>query len=332
MEKITVIGAGAWGTSLANLLSHKGYDVMIWCYEEELPAHINEEHVNTIFLPDIELSPTLRATNSFDEAFENNPSVIVNAVPSHGIRGVFKEIKSFINNDTIIVSVSKGLEEGSMKRPSEILKEVLGKIDDNLVVFSGPTFAKEVSLGLPSAVTASSVNRDAAEKAQKLFSNEALRVYTNKDPLGVELGGVLKNVMAIAAGVSEGLGLGNNARAALITRGLHEMTSLGVKMGAMHDTFSGLSGMGDLILTCTGALSRNRTVGERIGKGEKLDDIIKSMKMVAEGVKTSKSVIKLAKEYNIEMPIAECVYKVLHEGLDPHKAVTNLMTRKLIEE
>ena len=255
--------------------------------------------------------------------------MIVGVVPSHGMRGVFTLVADFISDDTLIVNTSKGIEEDTGLTGSAILKEC-GLT--RLVVLSGPTFAKEVVRGLPCALSAASECEEDAKIVQETFNAPGFRIYTNNDIIGVEYGGALKNVIAIAAGISDGLELGTNARAALITRGLKEMSRLGVQMGAKVETFYGLSGVGDLVLTCTGALSRNRSVGERIGRGEKLPEIIESMKMVAEGVKTSRATLKVAMRENVAMPITEEINKVLYEDKSPRTAVMDLMTRELRDE
>ncbi|MCK4846699.1 MAG: NAD(P)-dependent glycerol-3-phosphate dehydrogenase [Deltaproteobacteria bacterium] len=331
-KKIAVIGAGSWGTTLAALLGNKGYSVSLWVREAELADAIDSERENTFFLPGVRLPDTLSAERSLAEALKGAELVLC-SVPSHGIRGVFKEAAEFIEKDALIVNVSKGIEEGTRLTSCAILRDVLPPyLHDNVVALSGPTFAKEVSRDLPAAVCVAAHKSENAATVQEYFSTPTFRVYTNTDPIGVELGGILKNVIALASGISDGLALGANARAALITRGLHEIARLGVALGAKESTFYGLSGMGDLVLTCTDALSRNYTVGTRIGKGEKLNDIIASMKMVAEGVKTSRPLLDIARENNIEMPIVEEVCAILYEGKTPATAVKELMGRELKDE
>jgi glycerol-3-phosphate dehydrogenase (NAD(P)+) len=326
-QGFTVLGAGSWGTTLANLLAKKGYRVTLWARSEELKRHIDESGENTPYLPGITLSKNISTTNSLEDALKKSV-VVVCAVPSHGIRKIFDKAAPYIPEGAHIVSVSKGLEEGTRLTPSGILKEVVnGKRD--IVVLSGPTFAKEVSIGLPACICAASPSDEASTLVQKVFSTPYFRVYTNPDVIGVELGGALKNVVALASGISDGLGLGYNARAALITRGLVEISRLGVKMGAREETFSGLSGLGDLVLTCTGELSRNRSVGLAIGRGQAIEDILKAMRMVAEGVKTSRAVRELSGLHGVEMPITEEVTKVLYEDRSPKEAVMGLMTREL---
>ena len=332
MEKICVLGAGSWGTTLANILAEKGFDISLWVREADLYQIIKRTRENTFFLPGIKLAQNIMPTNSVKEAVQDR-AVIVCVVPSHGVRDVFIETVDILSKDAIVVSASKGLEQETLLTVSQVLKQTLPKvIHKNLSVLSGPTFAKEVSRKLPTAICVASNKKAAAEKVQQLFNTNSFRVYTNDDMIGVELGGILKNVIAIAAGISDGLGLGMNARAALITRGLAEISRLGVSMGADAATFAGLSGLGDLVLTCTGELSRNRSVGMMIGKGRKLPDILSEMKMVAEGVKTAEAAYGLAKKHGVEMPITEQVYRVLYENKSPKDAVMDLMTRRLKEE
>lgn len=332
MENISVIGSGSWGTTLANVLAEKGFNVSLWIREEELYQIIRKTMENTIFLPGIKLAQNITPTNSITEAVKNK-TIIICAIPSHGVRDIFKDVAGFLSKETIIVSASKGLEQETLLTVSQILKQALPKtLHKNLAVLSGPSFAKEVSLKLPTALCIASNKKVVAEKLQQTFNTKYFRVYTNTDMIGVELGGALKNVIAIAVGISDGLNLGMNARAALITRGLAEMTRLGVKMGAKPATFAGLSGLGDMVLTCTGELSRNRSVGIMIGKGRKLHDILSEMKMVAEGVLTAKAAYGLAIKYNVEMPIVKQVYSVLYEDKSPLDAVMDLMMRRLKEE
>jgi glycerol-3-phosphate dehydrogenase (NAD(P)+) len=288
--------------------------------------------VNEIFLPGVVLSEKIIPEASIKAAV-TGADLIVSVIPSHGVRGVFSEAGPFIKEGAIIVSATKGIEEGSMLTPSGILNEALkGCRHKAIAVLSGPSFANEVSRRLPAAVCAASSSIEAAKAVQKAFSTNYFRVYTNTDVIGVELGGALKNVIAIAAGISDGLFLGHNARAALITRGLAEMRRLGVKMGALPETFAGLSGLGDLVLTCTGPLSRNYTVGVSVGKGASIADVTGGMKMVAEGVKTCRGASELAASLRVEMPITEAVYSVLYGGVAPKEAVLGLMTRELKEE
>ena len=332
MKKIAAIGAGSWGTTLAVLLANKGHSVTLWVREPELATEMTDTRENKTFLPGFPLPQNLEITNDLSQAL-TGAELILSSVPSHGIRGVFKGISDSIDEDAIIVSASKGIEQESHLLCSEILKEVLPPpLKDRVVILSGPSFAKEVSQELPAAVSAASKDRSLAQEVQQVFSTPYFRVYTNRDPVGVELGGALKNVMALAAGASDGLGLGANARAALITRGLVEITRLGLRMGAEPATFYGLAGMGDLVLTCTGTLSRNHTVGFKVGSGRTPEEVVSEMNMVAEGVKTSIAASELAESLGVEMPITEQVRKVFYEGKSPKDAVMELMVRELKEE
>ena len=325
--KIGVIGAGSWGTTIANLLALKGYGVNLWIYEADLCEKIKETGENSVYLPGIILSKNIKPTSSIEEA-SSGMELIVSAAPAQVVRRVISTAAPYISKDAVIVSLSKGIEEGSLMLMSDLLEDVLPeRLHKGLSFLSGPSFAREVAQKMPTAVVIASENRDAALKAQEVFTTEYFRVYTHDDVTGVELGGAVKNVIAIATGISDGLGFGYNTRAALITRGLAEISRLGVKMGANPRTFSGLAGLGDLVLTCTGELSRNRTVGYNIGKGMTLEEIMGGMKMVAEGVATSRAVYQLSKKLGVEMPITEHVYKILYERLPAKEAVISLMSR-----
>jgi len=328
MSYIAVIGAGSWGTTLAHLLSSKGFDIALWVYEKDLSEEIRQTRINSVYLPDIELPENIHVTGSLEEALKK-ARYIVNAVPAQYTRSIFKELLPHIIDKAIIVSVAKGIERGTLLTVSSILKELSAH---PVAVLSGPSFAKEVIKKLPTAVTLATENIHTGVHLQEIFNVNHFRVYTHDDLLGVELGGSLKNVMAIASGIADSLGLGNNARASLITRGLVEMTRLGIAMGAKERTFSGLSGIGDLVLTCSSPLSRNYTVGVKLGQGMKLKDILTQMRSVAEGVATAESAYELSKKYHIEMPIIEQVYKVLYEDKDAILAVGDLMERSLKSE
>ena len=328
MSYITVIGAGSWGTTLACLLSDKGYDVTLWAFEKDLVDEINQTRINSIYLPDVTIPDNLKVTNNIEEALKK-ARYVVNAVPAQYTRLVFKEAAACLNNEAVIISVSKGIERGTLLTVSSILKEMT---KHPVTVLSGPSFAKEVIKKLPTAVTLATGDNNTGIALQEIFNTQYFRVYTHDDIIGAEMGGALKNVMAIAAGIAESLGLGNNARASLITRGLIEMTRLAVAMGARERTFSGLSGIGDLVLTCTSPLSRNYTVGMKLGQGLKLKDILGLTKSVAEGVATAESAYALSQKYSIEMPIIEQVYKILYEDKDPSLAVKDLMERSLKSE
>ncbi|NOX19688.1 MAG: NAD(P)-dependent glycerol-3-phosphate dehydrogenase [Nitrospirae bacterium] len=328
MSYISVIGAGSWGTALAVLLAEKEYDVSLWVHEEDIAREMKETRVNRVYLPDVELPENIKITSSFEEALYRTRYVLC-VVPTQYVRSVFKEATKYLEEDAVIISASKGIEKGTLLTVSGVLSEIT---HHPVAVLSGPSFAKEVIKKLPTAVTLAVKDRFLGLLLQEIFNTDYFRVYTHHDVLGVELGGALKNVIAIASGISDGLGLGLDARAALITRGLAEITRLGVKMGAEEKTFSGLSGIGDLVLTCTGALSRNYTVGVKLGKGMTLKEILAGMTAVAEGVETSVSAYELSKKMSVEMPIVEQVYLVLHHGKDPSEAVRELMTRTPKEE
>ncbi|MEW6674711.1 MAG: NAD(P)H-dependent glycerol-3-phosphate dehydrogenase [Nitrospirota bacterium] len=328
MSYIAVIGAGSWGTTLACLLSDKGYDVSLWVYEKDLAEEIERTRINSVYLPDITFPDSLRVSHKIDEVVKK-ARYILNAVPAQYVRSTFKEAIPHISDEATIISVSKGIERGTLLTISAVLKELSGR---KVAVLSGPSFAKEVIKRLPTAVTLATEDKNTGFILQEVFNMNSFRVYTHDDILGVELGGALKNVMAIGSGISDSIGLGHNARASLITRGLVEMTRLGVAMGAQERTFSGLSGIGDLVLTCTSPLSRNYTVGIKLGQGIKLKDILNQIRGVAEGVATVESAYELSKKYNIEMPIVEQVYRVIYEDKDPATAVNDLMSRSLKSE
>jgi glycerol-3-phosphate dehydrogenase (NAD(P)+) len=330
--KIGVVGAGSWGTALANLLASKGYAVDWWVFEKEVNDQIRQSGENSIFLPDIKLSSNLHPSNDLTEVVSDKDVVLV-VVPSHVVRETTLNMAGHLAQDTIIVSASKGIENKTHLTMTGVLQETLENIPaHHLAVLSGPSFAREVARNLPTVVTVASKDSAVAALVQQVMATPNFRVYTSEDVIGVELGGSLKNVIAIAAGVIDGLELGLNTRAALITRGMTEIRRLGLDMGANPRTFTGLAGFGDLILTCTGHLSRNHTVGKKIGQGEKINDILGSMRMVAEGVKTAKSVYNLSRKLGVEMPISHETYRILYEDLSPREAVIRLMTRDLKQE
>ena len=330
--KIGVVGAGAWGTALADLLASKGYPIDLWVFEKEVKDQILEFRENRIFLPDVELSSNLHPTNDLAEVVSGKNLVVV-VVPSHLMRETTLKMASYVSKETIIVSASKGIENKTHLTMTGVFKETLSGIPDHrLAVISGPSFAREVAAKLPTAVTVASRDIKIAALVQQVFATPYFRVYTSEHVIGVELGGSLKNVIAIGAGVIDGLKLGLNARAALITRGITEIQRLGLKLGANPRSFTGLAGVGDLILTCTGHLSRNYTVGKKIGQGKKVSDILSEMRMVAEGVKTAKSVYNLSRQLGVDMPIFHEMYRVLYEDFSPREAVYRLMTRDLRQE
>jgi glycerol-3-phosphate dehydrogenase (NAD(P)+) len=328
-NKIAVIGAGAWGTALAMLLADKGHDVSLWMYEQDLALEMARTRENRVYLPGFTVPASIAVTSDIATTVRGR-TVVLSVVPSHTVRAVAKQFGPFLSDDAIIVSASKGIEIETLMPLSEVFKDTLpATFHNNLCFLSGPSFAKEVAQKMPTAVALAAYDPKVAKAVQEVFSSPSFRVYTNSDVIGVEMAGSLKNVVAIAAGVLEGLGYGYNTMAALLTRGLAEMARLGTAMGGSLPTFSGLAGMGDLVLTCTGGLSRNRTLGTRLGKGEKLDEIMSTAKTVAEGVKTAKAARNLAKKYNVDMPVVEEVYQLLYEGKDPKAAVKDLMGREL---
>jgi glycerol-3-phosphate dehydrogenase (NAD(P)+) len=330
--KVGVVGAGSWGTALANLLAVKGYVVDHWVFEKEVQEEMTVLRENKVFLPGFPLSANLNPSNDLAEVVTGK-NILLFVVPSHVMRETLKRAAKHIATGTILVSASKGIENTTHLTMTGIFKDIMPSFtESNFAVLSGPSFAKEVAADVPTAVVAASKNIETAAAVQNLFATPCFRVYTGDDIIGVELGGAIKNVMAIATGIVDGLKLGLNTRAALITRGLAEIRRLGVKLGANPHTFSGLAGAGDLILTCTGNLSRNYTVGEKIGAGKTLPDILNEMRMVAEGVKTAKSVYNLSRKLGIEMPIAHEIYQILYEDHSPREAVWRLMTRDLKQE
>ncbi len=330
--RVGVIGAGSWGTTLANLLAEKGMDVCLWVHGEDVYEAIVGKRENTVYLPGMVLSERIHPTRSLREA-SRDTDVLTLAIPSHVYRDIVSQLETCLKSSCIPVSATKGIENDSLLTMSDILREVLpSAFHDNVVCLSGPSFAREVAEKLPTAVTVASKDQKAAETVRDLFTTPFFRVYTSTDVVGVELGGALKNVIAIGAGISDGLGLGHNTRAALITRGLAEITRLGLKMGANPLTFSGLAGIGDLLLTCTADLSRNRSVGLSLGQGRSLSDILTEMRMVAEGISTTKSAYHLSRKLNVEMPITGQIYYVLYEDRSPQEAVKELMDRALKDE
>ncbi len=329
MTRATVVGAGAWGTALADLLARNGESVTLWAYEPDVVESINTRHENSRFLAKVTLHEALRATSDLGEAVRGVPLVVF-VTPSHVLRGIARRASTTTDSGATLVVASKGIERESLALMTDVVSQ---EIPQRAVVgLSGPSFAREVVERQPTAVVAASRDIAASARVQRSMSSDAFRVYTHHDVIGVELGGSLKNVMAIATGMAEGLGLGYNPRAALITRGLAEMTRLGVALGADPLTFAGLAGIGDLVLTCTGALSRNRQLGLEIGQGKRLDESLAARETVAEGVYTTQSAHALASREEIEMPIVAAVYRILFEGSDPRRAIGELMTRELRAE
>ena len=327
-KRILVLGDGGWGTALALVLQHNGHKVTLCSKFPDYASYVNKKRENTKFLPGIKLPPSINITSEF---MIQDLDLIVMAVPTQFCRSVLEDVKSRIPHSAFripIVSVAKGIEQKTIKRPSQIIKEVLDYPKDKIAVLSGPSHAEEVARKKPASVVVASANKKLARDLQAIFSNEYFRVYTQDDVIGVETAAAVKNIIAIAAGICDGLGLGDNAKSALLTRGMVEISRLGEALGGHKKTFFGLAGIGDLITTCISPHGRNRAVGARIGKGETLNQILKSMQQVAEGVWTAKAVMKLIRKHKVEMPITQEVYKILFENKSPIKAVYSLMTRK----
>ena len=329
---IGVVGAGGWGTALAKLLADRGEHVTLWCHGADSFRELHERRENLTYLPGIPLPANIEVTQSLDGTL-NGKSLVICAVPSHAVREVFSAAIGKVPTTAMLLCGTKGLEEGSLKTMGELLLDILGhNRKKHLAFLSGPTFASEVARQRPAAVTVAAYDEKAAKSIQEIFSSPNFRVYTSQDVIGVQMGGVIKNVIAIAAGISDGLRLGQNARAALITRGLAEMTRLAVRMGAEPMTLAGLPGLGDLILTCTGDLSRNRAVGLQIAAGKNLEEIARVTRTVAEGIRNTRSLYSLAARLGLEMPIVEQMYRVLYESKRPAEAVRDLMQRSLKPE
>jgi glycerol-3-phosphate dehydrogenase (NAD(P)+) len=330
VKQIAVIGDGGWGTTLAVLLSKKGYPVTLWGAFPDYVNFLNKKRINTKFLPGIKIPGNIKITDSLKSAVCNKELVVL-AIPSQHMRGVLRRLKGCdYPRQASYLSVTKGIEIGSLKRMSEMIREELGAV--RVAALSGPTIAPEVAHGIPSAAVIASGSRDIRKPLQDVFMNDRFRIYTSSDLIGVEMGGSLKNIIAIACGISDGLGFGANTKAALLSRGLAEISRLGAAMGAKAKTFSGISGLGDLVTTCISPYSRNRLVGEQIGKGKSLSAIEAKTQMVAEGVPTTKSAYSLSLKYKVDMPIVQEVYAVLYKQKPPQKAVHDLMTREKREE
>ena len=327
--RCAVVGAGAWGTALADVLARNGHEVRLWAYEADVVESINGKHENLRFLGGHKVAPAIRATGDIKRAVEGAELVTL-ATPSHVLRSILRSAGTSIPRSAPIVVATKGIEKGTLCLMTEVAEQEIEGA--TVVALSGPSFAKEVVSCQPTAVVVASAKTGAASVAQRAFSSPYFRTYTHTDVTGVELGGALKNVMAVATGIAEGLGLGFNARAALVTRGLAEMTRLGVALGAEQSTFAGLAGLGDLVLTCTGSLSRNRAVGVEVGKGKTLEEVLRNRETVAEGVLTAQSARELAAREGVEMPIVDTVNRVLFEGQPAHSAIAALMTRELRAE
>jgi glycerol-3-phosphate dehydrogenase (NAD(P)+) len=331
VSTIAVVGAGAWGTAISIALARQNrHNVSLWAFEKEVCDSIAKRGVNEMFLPGQQLPLGINTTNSLEDALRG-AQIVVSVMPSHHTRRVFQNMAPFLRPEMLFVSATKGIENETLLRMTEVIEEVLVQqgMRPRIGAMSGPSFAKEVATGDPTAITIASQDSELPSVVQREFSDHTFRIYTNDDMVGVELGGALKNVIAIAAGVCDGLGLGHNTIAALITRGLAEIARLAVVCGARQETMAGLAGLGDLVLTCTGGLSRNRTVGVELGKGRKLDEIISGMHgMVAEGVLTTNAAVGLSKKMKVEMPITEQMYAILHDGKSPRESMRELMTRR----
>ncbi|HJQ71358.1 MAG TPA: NAD(P)H-dependent glycerol-3-phosphate dehydrogenase [Blastocatellia bacterium] len=331
-RRVAVVGAGSWGTALALVAARNGHEVRVWARESEVALSINREQKNPFYLSDFALPENITATTSLEDALADTDFVLM-VVPSHAMRDCLFRMKDHLKPETVIVSATKGVENGSLMRMSEVIGEVLNdRADTRVVALSGPSFAREVARKDPTAIVAASADQAACEMVQHNLSSNVFRVYTNSDVAGVELGGAVKNVVAIAAGVVRGLGMGTNTVAAIITRGLAEITRLAVAEGAKGETMAGLAGLGDLVLTCTGELSRNRHVGLELGRGRRLADILADMREVAEGVKTTRAIYELSRRRAIDMPITASTYALLYEDKPAAEAANELMERPLKSE
>ena len=331
-KSIAIIGAGSWGTALAIVLASRFERIQLWAYETDLVARMADTRVNDVFLSGFHLPTNVQPTSDLAIALDG-AEIVLGVMPSRFARGLYTAMLPQLKSDTRFVSATKGLENGTLLRMSEVARQVIGsRFQPRIAVLSGPTFAKEVARGEPTALVISSEDPALAASIQREFSGPTFRLYTNDDPAGVEIGAALKNIIAIGAGICQGLGLGNNSIAALITRGLAEITRLAVAMGGQPRTLSGLAGLGDLVLTCTGELSRNRSVGIQLAKGQKLAEIISTMTMIAEGVETTSAAVDLARKFNIDMPITEQMSAILQGGRPPREAIRELMDRTLKNE
>jgi len=330
LQTIAVLGAGGWGTTLAIHLSNKGYSIRLWDYYPETVALLNRTRRNPL-LAGIAIPSDIQISNDI-ELVVKDAGLVCLAVPSHAMRALLQDAAPFISSEALIVNLSKGIEQNSLLRMSQLIEQVLQRSPDSIITLHGPSHAEEVSRQVPTAVVAASLNLQSAKKVQQIFMTEALRVYTSDDIIGVELGGSVKNIIAIAAGICDGMGFGDNAKAALLTRGNFEMVRMGLYLGGREETFAGLSGIGDLIVTCYSKHSRNRYVGEEIAKGRKLQDILDGMTMIAEGVNTTRTVYQMSRKYGIEMPICNQIYTVLFEDRNPREAVRQLMSREPVQE
>jgi len=327
MKNLAIVGGGSWGTALAIVLAPRFERVRLWVYEQDLAERMCASRENDVYLPGFQLAANIEVRNDVAPVLDG-AEIVLSVMPSHLARPLYKQMLPYLTPAMHIVSATKGLETGTLLRVSEVIRQVLD-FAPRVAVISGPTFAREVARGDPTALVVASTDRELAETIQSAFAGPTFRLYTSSDPVGVEVGGAVKNVVAIGAGVCHGLGLGHNATAALITRGLAEISRLAVAMGGQPKTLAGLAGLGDLVLTCTGDLSRNRHVGLELAKGRKLPEIVESMKMVAEGIKTTIAAVDLSRKYSVEMPIAQQMHAMLQLGRPPQEAIRQLMERSL---
>jgi len=326
---LSIIGAGSWGTALAIVLASRFPRVRLWVYEKDLAERMRTTRVNDLYLPDFHLPANVAVETEFGAAL-SGAAIVLSVMPSHLVGTIYSQMLPYLDPSMVFVSATKGLENGTLRRASEVIRAcVSASFEPRIAVISGPTFAREVARGDPTALVVASTDQSLASGVQARFSGPTFRLYTSPDPAGVEIGGAVKNVVAIGAGVCHGLGLGSNTQAALITRGLAEMTRLAMALGGRPQTLAGLAGLGDLVLTCTGELSRNRTVGLELARGRKLEEIVSSMKMVAEGIKTTHATVDLARRHSVEMPISTQMSEMLNFGLPPREAVRRLMERTL---
>ncbi|KJS83431.1 MAG: glycerol-3-phosphate dehydrogenase [Peptococcaceae bacterium BICA1-8] len=326
MKSVAILGAGSWGTALAITLAKKGVNVKLWCRNTEQAVQLVKSKENVKYLPGVILPHNIEILSDLKESVQGMDCIVF-AVPTHGIRDILKQLRQLIASDSIIVNTAKGVEPDTLMRLSEVFEDEIPGIDSRFCVLSGPSHAEEVGRDMPTTVVAASRNRETAELVQDIFMTPKFRVYTNPDVVGVEIGGALKNVIALATGISDGLGFGDNTKAALITRGMTEIARLGVKMGANPLTFAGLTGIGDLVVTCTSMHSRNRRAGIALGQGKDLKSVLRDMGMVVEGVRTTKAVVMLGKKFDVELPISSEVYNVLFNDSNIKEGVVNLMTR-----
>jgi len=329
VKKLAIIGAGSWGTALAIASGPRFPEIRLWVYEPDLAERLKSSRINDVYLPGFEIPAHAKPTSDLATALDG-AEIVLSAAPSHLLRALFRQMAPYLNERMVFISATKGLENGTLLRASEVIRQTLETgFEPRIAVISGPTFAREVARFEPTALVVASQSAALAETVQAAFSGPTFRLYTSTDPTGVEVGGSIKNVVAIGSGVLHGMGVGHNSTAALITRGLAEMTRLAVAMGGKSQTLAGLAGLGDLVLTCTGELSRNRTVGVELAHGRKLDEIVNSMKMVAEGIKTTNAAVDLGRRYSVEMPISEQMFQMLHFGISPREAIRRLMERSL---